>query len=246
MTNLIINFASRGRPQQFLKSLQNITDSISTNDYRILISADFDDVEMNNLSMLEKILGYPNTEIYYGEPTSKVGAINRTAKYFGNFHWLINHSDDMAYVVNEWDVEMLNKITSVWGDSTDFFAHFSDGHVHDKLPTLNICGYDYFQRDKEIYHNSYGSVSCDAENFFKAKMRGRHHYFPEVYFHHVHPANIPSIKIDQTYRGNDKWGDRDTANYFERMSHGFYVENPVFMPDEVKLYMDKRLQNEQK
>lgn len=244
MTDLIVNFATRGRPYQFLKSLENITSTIYTSDYRIIISCDTDDIEMNCDAMREQIAHYPKAEVYYNEPTSKIGAINATIPHFGEFRWLINHSDDFIYVVDHWDAKMIFDIGSVWGNSTDFFAHFSDGFVHDKLPTLNVCGYDYFQRDKVIYDGSYGSVSADAENYFKSQMRGCYRYFPNVYFKHIHPANIPSMEVDSTYRRNDKWGKLDTENYFERMSHGFYVENPVYMPAEVQEHINKRIKNE--
>lgn len=239
MTGLIINFASRGRKQQFFQSLENITKTILTTDYKIIASFDYGDV-MDSDEVRETIkLLYPKVEIVYGEHTSKVDAINRTSHLFGEFRWLLNHSDDMVYLDRAWDYKMLWQITSVWGDSTDFFAHFSDGFVHDKLPTLNICGYDYYKRSNYIYHPSYGSVSCDAENFFVAKMLGRWHYFPEVYFHHIHPANTP-FPVDGTYRGNDKFGSADTKNYFERMSHLFYVDKPVMIPDEIKARSTKK------
>lgn len=239
-TELIINFATRGREAQFLKSLHNITNSIHTKSYRIIVSADENDHVMNCERMREYIASFPNTEIYYGPQTSKVGAINATTKYFGEFYWLINHSDDMIYKVMYWDKKMLDQIKETWGDSTDFFAHFSDGHTHEKLPTLNVCGYEYFKRFGYIYHWSYNSVSCDAENFHVSNLLGRYKYFPDIYFEHHHPANVPSMQVDATYRGNDKFGNDDTATYFDRMSHGFYIENPVFIPDEVKYYMDKR------
>lgn len=236
---LIINLASRGRPQQFLKVLQNITDTISTHDYRIIVSIDFDDMEMNNNKMFKEIWKY-NTEIIAKNNRSKIEAINKGCSIFPQkFYWLINMSDDMIFTQHSWDEKMLNSIKGIWGNSTDFFAHFKDPHIEGRLPTLNVCGFEYFKRDNEIYHNSYGSICADAENWHKAIMRGRHHYFNEVYYEHIHPANIPSLPVDKTYRRNDQFGKADVANYFERMSYGFYVENPVYMPEEVKFYMDK-------
>lgn len=241
MTNLIINFATRGRPEAALRSMENISYTISgKNSYQIIVSIDSDDDAMDDMT-IAKILAYPNTKVICRENKNKVEAINAGCKLFGDFYWLVNHSDDMQYVEKGWDEKMLNSIKERWGNSTDFLAHFNDGYVGDKLPTLHVVGYDNFQRDKYIYHPSYGSVSCDAEAWHVAKMRGCHHYFPEVYFTHVHPANIPSIPVDQTYRRNDKWGDLDTKNYFYRMSYGFFVERPVMIPFEVQTYINQRL-----
>lgn len=242
---LIINFATRGRSKQFLSSLKNITETIYTDDYRILVSCDKDDESMDE-NIVNVAMSYPNVTILFSEPTSKVGAINATVKYFGKFYWCINHSDDFVYTVKNWDKKMLEAIKSVWGDSTDFFAHFSDNRVKEKLPTMNICGYDYFKRDNCIYSNTYGSICCDAENMFVAQQRGCYHYFPEVYIDHIHPANIPSMEVDATYRRNDRFGEADIKNYFERMSYGFHVENPVYVPAEVQEHINKRLANESK
>jgi hypothetical protein len=232
MTELIINFASRGRCDQFFKSLENITDTIETKNYKIFASFDYGDV-MDDQDVRELIWDmYPKVEIVYGDHVSKVAAINRPCSLFGKFYWLINHSDDFIYLEEGWDAKMLESIKKVWGKSTDFFAHFSDGYT--PLSTHNICGYDYFKRDKNIYDESYNSVSCDAENFWKAQMRGCYHYFPEVYFLHSHPANNHSIKTDATYLGNDKFDKPDTDNYFERMKHYFYVENPVMIPEQLE------------
>lgn len=241
MTNLIINFATRGRPEAALRSMENISYTISgNNSYKIIVSIDSDDEAMDDMT-IAKMLAYPNTKVICRENKNKVEAINAGCNVFGEFYWLVNHSDDMQYVVKGWDEKMLASIKKEWGESTDFFAHFNDNFVGDKLPTINICGYDYFKRDNNIYDPSYGSVSADAENWHKAKMRGRHKYFPEVYVSHDHPANIPSLPIDKTYRRNDKWGDLDTKNYFHRMSYGFFVEKPIMIPFEVQEHINIRL-----
>lgn len=246
MDLLLIKYASKGRPKLFLQTLENITTTISTDNYQILVSLDKDDDATLSPEVLEKAYQYPNVKIKIGEPISKVSAINRDFEHAKEWTWLLNMSDDVKFVVNGWDELISNKIHLIWGNSTDYLAHFNDNFVGDKLPTVAIMGRDFYERFKYIYHNSYGSICCDAEQFFVSQMIGRYHYFPEVYFHHIHPANVPSIPVDQTYRNNDKFGKSDEANYFERMSHGFYVENPVYVPNEVKFYMDKRLQNESK
>lgn len=227
--NLLIKYATRGRKELFHQTIQNIYDTISMKKYHIIISADFDD------EALQSIPDYPNTSIHYGPHVSKVNAINRDMEGV-KFDWLVNMSDDMRFVKKGWDLEMINRIQSVWGRSTDFFAHFNDGFVRDKLPTMSIMGWDYYQRDKYIYHPDYNSVSCDAEAMFVAMMRGKHHYFPEVLFKHMHCSHI-GIKTDQTYRYNDRFDAGDTETYFKRMAKGFDVKNPVMIPDEVRRAM---------
>lgn len=221
---LLIKYATRGRRSLFNEGLANIK-AMTTGQYDLIVSADTCDSVMQGLN------------INYAERTSKIGAINRDLDGV-KFDWLVNFSDDMRFTVKGWDQRMLRQIQRVWGNSTDFFAHFNDGFVGDKLPTMSVIGWDYYQRDKYIYHPSYNSVSCDAEAMFVAMMRGRHHYFPEVYFNHIHPANL-RFPSDQTYRDNDKYGHEDTQNYFKRMAKGFDVENPVMIPDEVRRAMKR-------
>lgn len=226
---LLIKYATRGRKLLFVPAIQNICDTVLDTNFEIIVSIDSDDEFMMGLSP-NKYLSF-----HHAERTSKVGAINRDMDNV-KFDWLVNFSDDMRFTAPGWDQRMLRKIRSVWDNSTDFFAHFNDGFVGEKLPTMSVMGWDYYQRDKYIYHPSYKSVSCDAEAMFVAMMRGKHHYFPEVYFNHMHPANC-RFQSDQTYRDNDKYGDADTRNYFERMSRCFEVENPVMVPDEIRRAM---------
>lgn len=227
---LFINYATRGRPVKFLAAMENIQNTISTEYYRILVKADIDDTTMNNEEIRQKVASLKNASIIYIEPTTKVGAINHGMEFAGDWSWMVVMSDDMRFVQKGWDEKMLHDIQDEWSDSLDWFAHFNDGYVGDKLPTMAIMGRDYYKRDNFVYHPSYGSVSCDAEQMFVAIMRGRHKYFPNVYYRHIHPANVPGMIVDDTYRRNDKWGLQDTENYFTRKKDLFYVENPLTIP----------------
>lgn len=233
---LLIKFASRGRKQQFYKAMENIYSTIKTKYFKVIITADGDDEQMNNADVRWVISTYKNATIYYDKQVSKIDAINRNFDRHLEWSWCITMSDDMEFTVNGWDELMLSQIKQEWGDSLDFFAHFSDGFVFDKLPTMNICGRDYYKRFGYIYHPTYGSVSCDAENYFVAQMLGRYKYFKECYFNHIHPANI-GVPSDHVYRLNDKFGQRDTDNYFNRMARLFDVQNPIMIPDILKKEM---------
>ncbi|HUM52975.1 MAG TPA: hypothetical protein PK431_14220, partial [Chitinophagales bacterium] len=39
------------------------------------------------------------------------------------------------------------------------------------------------------------------------------------------------VPSDHVYRLNDKFGQRDTDNYFNRMARLFDVQNPVMIPE---------------
>lgn len=226
---LFINYATRGRPEHFFSTLYNIESTISTPYYTIMVKADNDDPTMNNDDVRTKLKAFKNITLIYGNHKSKVDAINSHLQFAPDFSWMINMSDDMRFVTPGWDKLMLEDIQREWGHSLDFFAHFNDGHVGHKLPTLNVIGRDYFKRTNVVYDRSYGSVSCDAENMFVAMMLGKHKYFDKIYFTHDHPANL-NTGSDETYRRNDRWGNSDTENYFTRRARLFDVQHPVFIP----------------
>jgi hypothetical protein len=185
---LLIKYPTRGRWRLFAAAIDNIYSTIRTHRFHIQVTADTDDVEMNSPEVRELVKRYPNVSIAYGLHKDKVHACNEGMAT--DWDWCLLMSDDMAFTRFGWDMDMWKSIRSVWPDGTDFFAHFNDGYVGDKLPTMNICGREYYDRFGYLYHPSYSSVSCDAENMFVAKMLGRYHYFDDVYFNHVHPANL--------------------------------------------------------
>lgn len=217
---LLIKYASRGRPEWFKKTIHNIITTIRTNDFQILVSADRDDATMHNFRITE-FCKENRVDIVHAYSESKIDAINRDMEFANpDWTWLVNMSDDMKFITPGWDAIMAQQIKAVWGDSLDFFAHFNDGFVGDKLPTMSIMGREYYERDNYIYHPSYKSFSSDAEAMYVAQMRERHHYFPEVLFLHQHPTNTPHPN-DETYQNNSRHTEHDVKNYFARLNRYF-------------------------
>lgn len=235
---ILIKYATRGRWKEFFNAIDNIYATIKTNQYKILVSADFDDDVMNSDEVREFCRRYHNVELLFGHHQSKVEAINAHFNPNTQWKWCVNMSDDMKFIVPGWDDKMLKDVRTVWTDENDWdwFAHFNDGYVGDKLPTLNVCGRKWYDRTQYIYYPGYKSVSCDAENMYVAMMKGRYHYFPNVYFHHIHPANLREPS-DGIYRRNHKHGEADTKLYFERLARMFDVEDPVMIPEAMQPYL---------
>lgn len=221
---ILIKYATRGRQQKFVDAMQNIQSTISRQaDYLVVVSIDSDDVSM--LQVMSKYT-FLNTVFHVGARTNKIGAINRDLNHVHeDWDLLINFSDDMKFVVPDWDRLMIESIRDLWAEGTDFFAHFSDGYVKEKLPTMSIMGREYYERFYYVYPPCYKSVSCDAEAMYVAMMLGRHHYFADVLFKHEHPANVKG-KMDLLYQENNKYEKEDTETYFRRLNKNFYVHNP--------------------
>jgi len=223
---LLIKYATRQRPELFEKTLQNIYTEISGKiPFQVLVSIDKDDHEMVSLHNIITAYTYPldNLDFFIGLSKSKVHAINRDIEKAKPWDILINMSDDMRFVTRSWDLLMVDLIKGVWGESTDFFAHFNDGYLGEKLPTMSIMGRDYYNRFGYVYHPDYKSFSCDAEAMYVAQMLGKWHYFPEVLFKHEHPANNRSISNDDLYVRSSLHTPHDTKVYWQRLNNYFYV-----------------------
>jgi hypothetical protein len=223
---ILIKLATRGRVDKFYAALQNVIDTISgKNEYLIVVSIDSDDYAM--IAEVENVRAHwPMVKMFIGPPNGKIAAINRDINYL-DYDWdlLINFSDDQRFTFNKWDVHMIHQHKIVWGESTDFFAHWNDGYVGEALPTMSVIGREYYERFFYVYAPCYKSVSCDAESFYVSQMLGRWHYFPDIIFKHEHYTNIKGM-TDNTYRVNDQYADQDTKTYFKRLNKNFYVNNP--------------------
>lgn len=225
----LIKYATRGRPEKFFQAIQNIYDTIGTDNYLIVVSMDSDDETMTNPQVRERLRNLKNAIVYVGSPTGKIGAINRDMDKIKDWDVLVNFSDDMKFVQPGWDIVILDKIHTEWGGSLDFFAHFNDGFVGDKLPTMTIIGREYYERFFYIYPPCYKSVSCDAEAMFVAMMLNKHKYFPEILFKHEHAVNI-RIPYDKTYLQNEQYNKEDYDTFHKRLNKYFYVNRPEVVP----------------
>lgn len=241
--NILIKYPTRGRPEAFKTHLNNIRETTRRR-LPILVSADLDDRTMNNEEMIEWVRKeHPNVFLRFGAGISKIEACNRDISGFDEIRqWdlLILTSDDMRFIRQGWD-ERIAEIAQIrWPGSTDFFLHLNDGHVGALLPTLNICGREYYDRFGYVYFPGYKSICCDAENFYVSQMLGRHYYYPEILFNHDHPANGIG-GYDDLYRRNGAFEDDDIQLYFKRLEDGFgLAETAVFMPQVVAEFIVKK------
>lgn len=223
---ILINYATKSRPNLFVRAMNNIRTTTLT-DYKILVSCDEDDRTMNTPQIRKFIDSrHRNTQLFYGPTVSKIDAINRDIEHAGDWSILVNMSDDFVFKVRGWDRLLRQRVSTVWGESTDFFAHFNDGYVGHKLPTMSIIGREYFERDGYVYHPIYKSFSSDAEAMYVAMARGRYHYFKDVLAKHEHPANSRVNRNDSLYKHNSTHSTHDTKNYFERLNNDFYLNIP--------------------
>ena len=130
MSRILIKYATRGRANMFAKAIQNIRNTMLTKDYEVLITADEDDRTMNNPQVRTYVQRTPRLKIVYGRSESKVHAINRDMEHASPWDILVNMSDDMVFKVRGWDRKVIANSKDIWGDSLDWFGHWSDGYTH--------------------------------------------------------------------------------------------------------------------
>ena len=178
---ILFKLATRSRRLKATSSIRNIIENCASNNFIILVSCDYDDVEMNDFTY-----DHPNVLVVYGNSKNKIDAINRDMCLVPLWDILINTSDDMVFGVKGFD----DIIRQDFGNDMDQFIHYSDGNQKENISTMSIMGRSYYNRFNYIYHPSYKSLWCDAEATDVAVMLGKYKYMGDdkVLFRHLHPA----------------------------------------------------------
>lgn len=216
---ILFKIASRERPKWLLRLLKNIEEKISVwREYEILLSVDQDDKTF--LEVKNSLQFFKNINVQMGRRNGKIGAINRDIDK-ARIDWdvLVNVSDDMMFTYNDWDVDMERLIKEGFKDN-NFFAHFSDGHTFEAIPSMSIIGREAYKMDGYIYNPIYKSLWCDNEAKEVAIRRGHYKYFDLVFYSHIHPANF-GIKQDELYKHNESFYHSDKETYEKRLAINF-------------------------
>lgn len=227
---ILFKFATRSRPQKFFSCLENIINTVESDNYQILVSADEDDETMawDKIKdrydlILNSVDGDVNRVItHHGKSKNKIEAINRDFEYIRTWDILINTSDDMNFVRKGFDNIIRKDMTEQFPD-LDGFLHYNDGNQRDRVATMSIMGRKYYERFNYIYHPSYESLFCDEEATEVAKRLGRHRYMGDIpLFKHLHPA-WGLGEYDEQYQRTEsrKVWIADENNFIERKARNF-------------------------
>ena len=206
----LFKLTTRSRPQRAIKALESIYANITTDNFQILITLDSDDPTTPEI--FEWSAGkFDKITIGLGTSLNKIDAINRDLNNL-LIKWdvLVNVSDDQVFIKEGFDEVIVQSLNG----NLDRFLHFPDGNRND-LATMSIIGYDYYMRDKYVYHPSYLSVYCDNEAQDVAKLRGCYKYIHNQIFSHEHPAYSKG-SYDSLYSKNDRFYHEDEATYIKR------------------------------
>lgn len=172
---ILLNFASRSRPEKFKACLDNIRQT-AKGEVFILAKLDYDDPE-----------NYPRygyDGLSWGSKEGKIKAINRDIP--GEFDIIMNHSDDMWFIEHGWDEIVKNDFQTYFPD-LDGVLHYPDGHANGLL-TYSIIGRKYYKRDGFIYHPDFVSLWADNLAQELAIKRGKYKFIDRQIFEHRHPV----------------------------------------------------------
>lgn len=182
---LVIKFPTRNRPEKFLSVLSTYIRFLDDKTTKIIVTADNDDLSMNNDYMKEVISTFKNVEIHFGDNRSKIEAVNADLSNV-DFDIVLLASDDMIPVKRGYDTIIKNKMTELYPD-TDGILWFNDGFKGNSLNTLCILGKKYYDRFGYIYYPEYKSCWCDNEFMEVGNMLKKQTYIDEVIIRHEHP-----------------------------------------------------------
>jgi hypothetical protein len=233
---LLVKFPTRGRPDKFFTVLDRYYYGAKRKDLTsFLVTCDLDDASMNNDAVRQKLQGYKNLAVIYGNSKSKIEAVNADMIHAPEYDIILLASDDMVPEEKGYDEIIRQKMTDLYPD-TDGVLWFFDGYRRD-FNTLCILGKKYFERFGYIYHPSYKSFWCDNEFTDVANQLGKQTFIDKVIIRHIHPDWIQRDQItakiyenihktggtgiDQTFMKNLPFEQLDARNYKQRKELGF-------------------------
>jgi len=221
---ILVKFPTRGRPEQFLKTLKGWVDQASDpHNISFLVSCDEDDLSMTTDITTEagRILSARGalSSIILGSSKSKIEACNRDIEGEKNWDVVLLVSDDMWARREGWDNIIREKMTKHFPD-TDGGLWFFDGSQR-KINTLACLGRKYYDRFGYIYEPSYSSFFCDDEQTAVGLSLNKLLYVDQSIASHEHPCWGKGMKTDALYQRNNKYWNQDQANYERRKLLGF-------------------------
>ena len=211
-------FPSRSRPEKCIAALENIISLSRHNNYDILVTADVDDDIMFNRDVRDRIMAFPNTKVYYGNSKTKIEAINRDVP-FSNGDIICIHSDDMVFIKEGFDLEILQSFS----DGFKGLVHFPDQQAKEQLITYPIMHREYYKIDGYIYNPDFLSVYADNFQQFVAKARGMYKFIDTKILQHRHVVWGFGASDELMKRNEDPVNYAVDKKTYERLVNEFHT-----------------------
>ena len=222
---ILYKFATKNRPNKFLKVLNNLLDNISSIDNSIiLISIDEDDESMNNDYIFNLIKNHIHSNIlniYTSKSIGKIDATNRDIEKIQDWDIVVNIADDFEFISFGFDDVIRNNMLNHY-PNLDGVLHFPDGVHNEIFCTHPVIGRNYYNRFNYIFNPQYKSLYCDNEFTDVARLLNKITYVPYQFYKHIHPS-FDLTTADELYFRNESYFDVDKELYFNRKKINFGI-----------------------
>jgi hypothetical protein len=212
MTDLLIKWATRARPELFRRTFEKW----NVPGVRFVVSLDEDDPTLARYTAF--LADKPNVRTCVGKSSCKVEAINRDLDG-ESFGIIVCASDDMVPQTIGW-ADRIKALMAQQYPDTDGVIHLNDGRRGIGLNTLSILGKRYYDRFGYLYHPAYRSLWCDDEFTAVSYALDRATYFDEVLIAHDW---IGQHAPDELHKRNERHFHDDAKTYERRRKAGFPV-----------------------
>lgn len=218
---LLLKFPTRGRPRQFLTTLNGwIESAANPANLAVLVSYDEDDSSMTPAVIAEAEKLHPSLIAVRGKSESKIHACNRDLpEYAADWDVVLLVSDDMWNTCRGWDNRIRDAMQRYFPD-TDGALWFYDS-CQTKINTLECVGRKRYAYFGYLYHNSYKSFWCDNETTAVGVRDKKLVMIEQPICKHQHPSWGRGMQNDATYQKNHPFWKQDEANFYKRQATGF-------------------------
>lgn len=209
---ILYKFPCRERKEKFFAAVENIISLSRHDNFEILATFDINDPTFIGTEIKDKIASYNGKlKAIWGTSTGKIHACSRDMEFAGPFDILCLHSDDMVFLKEGFDLDILEAFENFNG-----LVHFPDGHANERLITYAMMSKEYFDLFGYIYNPEYESVYADNEQFLVAKYMNRYKFVNKSILEHRHHAWGFGPADDLLKRTEDKVVYERDRQTFER------------------------------
>ena len=217
---ILLKFPVRARAEKFIEVLRRYYMTCQNPDNITLLVSIDDDDEAFTPEVIEKVKAFfTNTIVKKGKAAGKINACNRDMDAVADWDIVVLASDDMIPQMNGWDEQISMRMPF----HLDAVLWFNDGYLGEKLNTMCILGWTYYNRFKYIYCPEYQSLWCDNEFMDVANILGKQTYYHLCLFKHEHFSTNKKVKPDELMQHNQSFYFTDGQTYKKRKAANFFL-----------------------
>lgn len=214
---LLIKFPTRGRPALFFPNLARYFDRAQDlANLQVVVTLDADDRTMNTAAARAR-LDRLGVRYRYGDPRTKIAAINADMDLADPWDVVVNGQDDIIPEPG-YDAAIRRHMAAHFPD-LDGALHLDDHCAgRDRRCAFVVMGRAYYDRFGYLYHPGYESVFCDDEFTAVGRHLGRLPFVPGRILVHEW---VGDHRPDDLHRKNNEAWPHDERLFEARKARNF-------------------------